>query len=162
MIVRKLRLRHGWSQDQLAEMTDVSVRTIQRLERGHRPSLETAKALAAVFEVDFSTFTKEHDKMRRNEHERTEGNDEHLEPEEAEALEYAKGIKDFYSGLACFAILAIVFFTVMGFDEPVLYMLFGGIGLWLIVQGMVAFEIIRLPFQDLERRIAEKKLGRKL
>ncbi len=52
MIVRKLRLRNGWSQDQLAELTDVSVRTIQRIERGHKPSLETAKALAAVFEVD--------------------------------------------------------------------------------------------------------------
>ena len=55
MIVRKLRLRHGWSQDQLAELADVSIRTIQRIERGHKPSLETAKALAAVFEVDVTT-----------------------------------------------------------------------------------------------------------
>ena len=63
MIVRKLRLRNGWSQDQLAELTGVTVRTIQRIERGHKPSLETAKALAAVFEVDHSTFTLENDDM---------------------------------------------------------------------------------------------------
>ncbi|WP_428831123.1 helix-turn-helix domain-containing protein, partial [Campylobacter coli] len=30
MIVRKLRLQRGWSQDQLATMTGLSVRTIQR------------------------------------------------------------------------------------------------------------------------------------
>ena len=56
MIVRKLRLQRGWSQSQLAEMLGVATRTVQRLEQGQRPSLETAKALAAVFEVDLSTF----------------------------------------------------------------------------------------------------------
>lgn len=162
MIVRKLRLRHGWSQDQLAEFAGVTVRTIQRLERGHKPSLETAKALAAVFEVDCSTFTLEDDDMTRNDDQCTDTKDEHLEPEEAEALEYAQGIKDFYSGVACFLSLAIMFFTFFGFNEPVLNLVFGGIGLWLVIQGLVAFEIIRLPFQDLERRLAEKKLGRKL
>ena len=65
MIVRKLRLRRGWSQDQLAEFTGVTVRTIQRIERGHKPSLETAKALAAVFEVDCSTFLPENDDMTK-------------------------------------------------------------------------------------------------
>lgn len=168
MIVRKLRLRKGWSQDQLAELADVSVRTIQRIERGHAPSLETARALAAVFEVDVTTFTKEHREMTRNEYERSGTSDEpdpdseHLEPEEAEAIEYAKGIKDFFSGVASFVILAVVFFMIFGFDEPVLYVIFGGIGVWVAVHGLVAFEIIRLPFHNLEKRIAEKKLGRKL
>ena len=162
MIVRKLRLRRGWSQDQLADFTGVTVRTIQRLERGHKPSLETAKALAAVFEVDFSTFLPENDDMTQNEDQRTDTNDETLEPEEAEALEYAKGIKDFYTGVASFLIMAVIFFMIFGFGEPVLYFIFGGIGLWVAIQGLVAFEIIRLPFQDLERRLAEKKLGRKL
>ena len=50
--VRRLRLQRGWSQEQLAEMTGLSVRTIQRVEQGGTPSLETAKALAAMFEVD--------------------------------------------------------------------------------------------------------------
>ena len=100
--------------------------------------------------------------MTHNEDQRTDTNDETLEPEEAEALEYAKGIKDFYTGVASFLIMAIIFFMIFGFGEPVLYFIFGGIGLWVAIQGLVAFEIIRLPFQDLERRLAEKKLGRKL
>jgi transcriptional regulator with XRE-family HTH domain len=168
MIVRKLRLRKGWSQDQLAELADVSVRTIQRVERGHAPSLETARALAAVFEVDVTTFTKEHADMTRDKPERDEARaadeieEKHLEPDEAEALEFAKGIKDFYSGVASFVILAVIFFMIFGFDKPVLYVIFGGIGLWVAVHGLVAYEIIRLPFQNMERRIAEKKLGRKL
>jgi len=162
MIVRKLRLRKGWSQDQLAELADVSVRTIQRIERGRAPSLETARALAAVFEVEVTTFTSEHDDMTSKEDVRTDTNDEHLEPEEAEALEYAKGIKDFYTGVLCLFILAAVFFTAFGFDEPVLYVIFGGIILGLAIQGLVAFEVIRMPFQNLEKRLAEKKLGRKL
>jgi len=153
MIVRKLRLRHGWSQDQLAEMTDLSVRTIQRLERGHRPSLETAKALAAVFEVDFSTFISEDDDMKEK---------EQLQDDEARAMNYAKTVKDFCSGVVVYGVLSASFFTILGCGEPVVYWVFGAIGLGLVVQGLMVFEVIRLPFQDLERRIAEKKLGRKL
>ena len=162
MIVRKLRLRNGWSQDQLAEFADVSVRTIQRIERGHKPSLETAKALAAVFEVHVTTFITEHEKMTNFKQTQATSTSEHLEPDEAEALEYAKGVKDFYSGLIAYVVLAIVFFSIKGFNEPILYWVFGGVGLGLIVQGLMSFEVIRLPFQDLERKVAEKKLGRKL
>ena len=162
MIVRKLRLRHGWSQDQLAEFTGVTVRTIQRLERGHKPSLETAKALAAVFEVNVTTFTQEHDTMNPKENQPRELDEETLEPDEAEALEYAKGISEFYMSVLCVVILAVVFFMIFGFDEPVLYFIFGSIALWVGIQGLVAFEIIRMPFHNLERRLAEKKLGRKL
>lgn len=162
MIVRKLRLRNGWSQDQLAEFADVSVRTIQRIERGHKPSLETAKALASVFEVDVTTFITEHEKMTNFNHTHETTTSERLEADEAEALEYAKGVKDFYSGLIAYVILAIVFFSIKGFNEPVLYWVFGGVGLGLIMQGLMSFEVIRLPFQDLERKVAEKRLRRKL
>jgi len=34
MLVRKLRLQRGWSQEHLAELVGVSVRTVQRIERG--------------------------------------------------------------------------------------------------------------------------------
>lgn len=49
--VKLLRLQRAWSQEQLAEMAGLSVRTIQRIENGERPGLETLSALAAVFEV---------------------------------------------------------------------------------------------------------------
>ncbi len=50
-IVKPLRLEKGWSQEQLAEIAGLSVRTIQRLENGGACSLETAKALSAVFDT---------------------------------------------------------------------------------------------------------------
>ncbi|EXF41780.1 hypothetical protein N035_002290 [Klebsiella pneumoniae EGD-HP19-C] len=35
--VKQLRLQRAWSQEQLAEMAGLSVRTIQRIENGERP-----------------------------------------------------------------------------------------------------------------------------
>lgn len=162
MVVRKLRLRKGWSQDQLAEMAAVSVRTIQRIERGRKPSLETANALAAVFGVDVTTFTTEHTEMVEIEHKAPPKSTEHIAPDEAEALEYAKEVKDFLSGLGVYVILAVVFFAIEGFGNPLLYWVFGGVGVGLVVQSLLAFEVIRLPFHNLERKLAERKLGRKL
>lgn len=153
MIVRKLRLQRGWSQDQLAELMDVSVRTVQRLERGHQPSLETAKALASVFEVDVSSFNLEKTDML----EKAE-----LKQDEKEAIEYAKGVKEFFHGLVAYVVIAVVFFAVFGFDQPILYWIFIGIGAGLAIQALFTFEIFRFPFQDWEKRITEKRLGRKL
>lgn len=54
MLIQKLRLQRGWSQQQLAEMSGLSTRTVQRLEAGKPASMESLKSLAAVFEVDFA------------------------------------------------------------------------------------------------------------
>jgi transcriptional regulator with XRE-family HTH domain len=55
--VKQLRLQRAWSQEQLAELAGLSVRTIQRIENGDRPGLETLSALAAVFEVNVGEIT---------------------------------------------------------------------------------------------------------
>ena len=52
MLVRKLRLKRGWSQDHLAQLSGLNIKTVQRIERGNRASLESLNSLAAVFEVD--------------------------------------------------------------------------------------------------------------
>lgn len=49
--VKFLRVSKGWSQSSLAEMSGVSLRTIQRIEKGFPASLETAKSLAATFNL---------------------------------------------------------------------------------------------------------------
>lgn len=59
MIVKKLREQRSWSQEQLAQMAGISLRTIQRVEAGNRASLETLKCLASVFEVEINTLTEE-------------------------------------------------------------------------------------------------------
>lgn len=49
--LRELRLARQWSQDQLATLSSLNIRTIQRLESGDKVSKESLRALAAVFEV---------------------------------------------------------------------------------------------------------------
>jgi DNA-binding XRE family transcriptional regulator len=54
-LVRQLRVRRGWSQEQLAEVANVGRATVQRIERGRMcPSWETAQALGQAFDVDAS------------------------------------------------------------------------------------------------------------
>ena len=49
--LRELRAARQWSQDQLASLSGLNLRTIQRLESGAKVSTESLRALAAVFEV---------------------------------------------------------------------------------------------------------------
>jgi len=152
MIVRKLRLKNGWSQSQLAEMAGVTTRTIQRIEQGHRPSMETSKALASVFEVDLNLLIPEDTQMQ---------NENELKADEQQALLYAKRMKEFYEFLITYLALAVVF-LVLFHGEPVVYIIFAGIGLGLILQGLVAFEVVSFMNPGWEKRLVERKLGRKL
>ena len=52
MRVRELRLARGWSQAQLAELSGLSIRTVQRVEQGAHPGLDSLRRLAAVLGVD--------------------------------------------------------------------------------------------------------------
>lgn len=49
--VRKLRSQRAWSQDHLASASGLSLRNIQRIENDGTCSLESKKALAAVFNI---------------------------------------------------------------------------------------------------------------
>ncbi|HEB6949787.1 TPA: helix-turn-helix domain-containing protein [Salmonella enterica subsp. enterica serovar Hvittingfoss] len=57
--VKTYRLRKAWSQEQLAEVASLSVRTVQRTEKGQKPSLETLSALASAFGVNVSELSEE-------------------------------------------------------------------------------------------------------
>ena len=46
-----MRKRQGWSQEDLAAAAGISTRTVQRLESEGKGSLESAKAVAAAFNV---------------------------------------------------------------------------------------------------------------
>ena len=49
--MKALRLSKNWSQDQLAQMSGLNVRTIQRVEKGDTVGAESLKSLASVFEI---------------------------------------------------------------------------------------------------------------
>ncbi|MFC4700519.1 helix-turn-helix domain-containing protein [Glaciecola siphonariae] len=50
-IVKTMRLEKGWTQAQLAEICDVNLRTIQRVENNGSASLETIMSLCVTFDV---------------------------------------------------------------------------------------------------------------
>jgi transcriptional regulator with XRE-family HTH domain len=59
MLIRKLREDRGISQEQLAEAAQLSLRTIQRVEAGHRVSYASLRALAATFDLNVDLLERE-------------------------------------------------------------------------------------------------------
>lgn len=49
--VRQARIERGWTQQQLAEVADLSLRTVQRVENQSVASNETVSALSSVLEI---------------------------------------------------------------------------------------------------------------
>ena len=168
MIVRKLRLKKGWSQETLAELTGLSVRTIQRVERGHKVSLETARSLASVFQVDLSTFQQGVPNMNTQNNTQETLNSQHdikvetLKGDEKEALEYVKGIKEFYTHAFIFLVFALSFYIIKPDTKIELFWPFVGWGFGVIAHGIMAYELISFPWQNWEKKMIEKKIGRKL
>lgn len=119
MIVRKLRLQRGWSQDQLATLTGLSVRTIQRIEQGQQPGLESLKALASVFELDVAQLdgTQQQEReMRGNE---TMGQDRvQVSAEERAAMGYVEGLKGFYYHIFSYVLVICGLFVINYLSNP--------------------------------------------
>lgn len=53
MVIKNLRIQNGFSQEQLADITGLSTRTIQRIEKNDQGSLESLNLLADAFKLDF-------------------------------------------------------------------------------------------------------------
>lgn len=59
ILIRELRIKKGLTQEELAEMTELSSRTIQRIENGEvDPRSYTLQMIAKALEVDFSLFVE--------------------------------------------------------------------------------------------------------
>ncbi len=54
--IKAQRARRAWSQEHLAEVTGLGLRTIQRIEKTGAASYESARSLAAVFEIDVAAL----------------------------------------------------------------------------------------------------------
>ncbi len=56
-LIKELRLKKGITQEELAAKTDISVRTIQRIESGDvDPRAFTLQSIAAALEVDYEVL----------------------------------------------------------------------------------------------------------
>lgn len=153
VLIRKLRIDKGWSQETLAEVSGLSVRTIQRLERGDKASLETLTALAAVFEVDVSTLSTEAPMYTPNE----------LSKEERRAIRYVRDLKAFYSHAATYAVVIFGLFIInlfTGITTPWFIWPMLGWGVGVAAHGLSVFEVMSLLSPDWEKREIEKRLER--
>lgn len=91
MSIQQLRIDKGWSQEELAMHSGLSVRTIQRIESGSRASLESLKCLAAVFETSVTNLVQE-DTMTDSD----TTNQQYLDYAEKEAIAYVQNLKGFH------------------------------------------------------------------
>lgn len=160
MIVQKLRLQRGWTQEELAILSGVSTRTIQRIERGQPPSTETLKALAAVFEVDFQTL-KEPDMSDISNPPFGGG----VSADERLAFDHVRRIKRFYVHALIYCVVIALLATLNLTMQPHrLWFQYTAIG-WgagVLVQALIVFRLVPLWGADWEKRQVETYLGRKL
>jgi transcriptional regulator with XRE-family HTH domain len=161
MLIQKLRLQRGWSQEQLAELSGLSVRTVQRIERGQPASLETLKALGAAFEIDFSDL-KESDMDSTSSHQTLNRN---VSNDEALALAHVRKLKAFYFNLMLYGVV-IGFLAIVNLVTYRHYLWFFwpalGWGIGLLFYGLSVFDKVPFLNAEWERRQVEKRLGRKL
>jgi len=59
MILKNLRQRKALSQEQLAMMSGLNVRTIQRIEQGKKASVESLKSIASVLGTSISELEQD-------------------------------------------------------------------------------------------------------
>ncbi|WP_318468448.1 2TM domain-containing protein [Photobacterium leiognathi] len=155
MIIRKLRLQRGWSQEQLSQLSGLSIRTIQRIEQGQKAGLESLKSLAAVFEIQVSDLQMEPPMNKEIT----------ITEDENQALEYVKGIKSFYSNLTSYVLVIGMLFVINYFTGPDYWWAVWpalGWGIGIVSHALSAFEVVNVFGPDWERKQVEKRLGRKL
>lgn len=167
ILIQKWRLKKGWSQQQLADLSGLSARTIQRLEAGQPAGVETLKSLAAVFEVDFHTLQPEHLDMNAISASTSTAStsavsalplDTRLE---AEAFQYVRDLRRFYGHLLQFVVINALFLVGNYLLDPshmVAWIVTLCWGSGLLVHGL---RVYRFDGQW-ERRQVERRLGRPL
>lgn len=169
MLLHKLRLQHGWSQEQLADLAGVSVRTVQRLEQGKPASIETLKSLGAVLNISFqdlrerpmddtNAISTQQDQMQLS---------TQIQNDELIALRQIRKMRGFYIHLMQYLIvipvlIAVNAYTYSDSEYPWAIWPAFGWGIGLLFHGLKVFNKIPFLGADWERQQVEKLLGRKL
>ncbi|WP_196138953.1 helix-turn-helix domain-containing protein [Aliikangiella sp. G2MR2-5] len=177
MWVKKFRLQKCWSQEQLAEMSGLSVRTIQRLEKGQPASMESLKALASVFELDVTQLQQEQTMTSdlssnetsidnsQNNQQQVAGQRQWISYEEEQAIKYVENVKGFYMHLIAFIVVMSGLVMLNLWVTPNRLWFFYVLGSWLVglvMHAAFTFPVLKIFSPEWEKRQVEKRLGRKL
>lgn len=163
MNIQKLRLQRGWSQQQLAELSGLSSRTIQRIENGQPASAESLKSLASVFEIDFTTLTSEPDMSATATATATASTQ--AQQDEQLALAKVRKIRGFYIHLTQYVVVIAVLAVINLVTHPSKLWFFWpamGWGIGVLAHAAATFEFIPFVGAQWERKQVEKQLGRPL
>ena len=138
--LKKLRLEHNWSQEQLAELSGLNIRTIQRIENGEKASLESLKSLAAVFEIDF--YTNDNSKRSQSEE------------------QYVEDVKGIYKLLGI-TIISLLFPFFAAIYDSSYWELFGWIALsWSVIIGIYFINTFDFFGEEWKNKLINKKFKR--
>lgn len=160
MLIQKLRLQRGWSQQQLADLSGLSVRTVQRIEQGQVASTESLKSLAAVFEIDFSTLQEPGMNTTT-----APASPAAFDADEALAFAQVRKLKGFYLHLAQYVVVVALLLGINLWTRPQ-YLWVGwvamGWGIGVLFHGLRVFERYSPFGAAWEKKQVEKRLGRKI
>ena len=138
--IKKMRLERHWSQDQLAEMSGLNIRTIQRIENGGNAGLESLKSLAAVFEI----IIEDSDKKQEMEQIRKEE-------------EYVQNVKGFYKLLAVALISLIVPLILAISDSSNWSILLWLVLSWVVLLGIYSLNVFDFFGDEWKRKVIKNK-----
>ncbi|MFT6190866.1 helix-turn-helix domain-containing protein [Polaribacter sp.] len=142
--IKKMRLERHWSQDQLAEMSGLSLRTIQRIENGQNAGLESLKSLAAVFEINIADSDKkeEIEQIRKEE-------------------EYVQNVKGFYKLFAVALFSLVVPFITAVSDSSFWYVFLWILLSWGVLLVLYSLNVFDFFGEEWKRKIIKNKFKNK-
>lgn len=152
MSIKDLRMAKGWTQAELAEFSGLSQRTIQRIEKGQAATAETAKCLAAVFQVQVSDLGLLEEIVETE-----------LSEDEKKELENIRAIRRFIVELAVYLIVVpLVCFASYVHNGEIRngLGLAVGWGFWLAYQAIDLFDTKAFFGASWEKRQLDKRMGR--
>lgn len=184
MVIHSLRTDRGWSQEQLAEISGVSTRTIQRIERGGKASLESLKCLAAVFEtaipdlqkepvmtspeinltdedraaLKYAHYLKAYDERYNKD---TDAIDPDMPQAEKNVIREVRKLRAFYVSAAGYFALVLFLLAINLLTSPsYLWVVWPalGMGFAIVMKGVRTFGITGTIGEDWEKRQVEKRL----
>jgi len=142
--IKEMRLERHWSQDQLAEMSGLSIRTIQRIENGENAGLESLKSLAAVFEINIADSDKnqEMEQIRKEE-------------------EYVQNVMGFYKLLAV-AMLSLVVPLILAISDSSNWSIFlWMVPTWVVLLGIYSLNVFDFFGDEWKRKLIKNKFKKK-
>lgn len=168
MIIRKLRLQQGWTQQELAQFSGLSIRTVQRIEKGQTPSEESAKCLGAVFEVDaadileyFQTHGVATESSPKQEISVMTKLD--VSYEEEKAMREVEDIKSFYLHATAYGVMIPLIWLFNAMDSSNVWWAIWpsiGWGIGLLGHGMSVYNPLKLFGPEWERKQIQKRLNK--